>query len=407
MNTATDTLASIPATDQLVSIPSSKRGNGSSARFEAVRDSRKRKVAGLWRRGDRYYAQLRVDLGNGRTAPRRIPLEVATLDEARAALRKKQNEKHEQKLRAPGRRPKFQDFAQEYFAGATFMQKKPRTQDSERQAIKRWMEHLGGLRLDRITTPIIESYREKRLRAGTAARTVNLDVIALRQVLALAKQRGLLDDLLQFFSPKHGGDLKALKHRDPLRRTLLTKEQFVGLLDAATHETTKNSDLLRFYLRFLALTGAREQEALEVRRCDVDFKNGLVVIGATGNAKNSKSRAIDFSRELETVLREMESWLPPDTSWLFPSPQRGAKDIHAETLRESFKAVRKKAGLEWVGFHDLRHMFASRCVMAGIDHMTTAAWLGHSDGGILVGKVYGHLADTHKKAAAQKLKFLE
>jgi integrase len=67
--------------------------------------------------------------------------------------------------------------------------------------------------------------------------------------------------------------------------------------------------------------------------------------------------------------------------------------------------VRKKAGLPWIGFHDLRHFFASHCVMAGIDFMTISHWLGHSDGGILVGKVYGHLADTHKKAAAQKLTF--
>jgi integrase len=97
--------------------------------------------------------------------------------------------------------------------------------------------------------------------------------------------------------------------------------------------------------------------------------------------------------------------LPPDTSWLFPSPQRGTKDIHAQTLRESLNAVRKKAGLEWIAFHDLRHFFASQCVMAGIDFMTIADWLGHSDGGILVGKVYGHLADTHKQAAARKLRF--
>ena len=45
--------------------------------FQAVLDSRKRKVPGLWIRNGRYYAQLRIDLGNGRTAPRRIAL-VAT-----------------------------------------------------------------------------------------------------------------------------------------------------------------------------------------------------------------------------------------------------------------------------------------------------------------------------------------
>jgi hypothetical protein len=45
------------------------------------------------------------------------------------------------------------------------------------------------------------------------------------------------------------------------------------------------------------------------------------------------------------------------------------------------------------------------CVMAGIDFMTIAAWLGHKDGGILVGKVYGHLLDEHRQRAAKQVRF--
>ena len=48
-------------------------------------------------------------------------------------------------------------------------------------------------------------------------------------------------------------------------------------------------------------------------------------------------------------------------------------------------------------------MFCSFCVMAGVDFMTIAAWLGHKDGGILVGKIYGHLLDEHRKKAAARL----
>jgi integrase len=374
-------------------------------RFEAVLDSRKRKVRGLWRRGDCYYAQLRVDLGNGRTAPRRLSLEANTLEEAKAALRKKQTQKHEHKLCAPGYRPKFEECADNYLASQALARKKPSTQRSERQAIVRWKRHIGGIRIDKINAPMIHSYREKRLalksrkapNKSISERTVNLDVIALRHVLRFAIDGGLIDEL-----PK----VRALKPRPPERRPLLTKEQFNQLLAAATEETTKNSKLYRYYLRFLALSGAREKEALAVRRRDdVDFARATVRIGADGVSKNSKTREIDFSQELEALLKEIIEALPPDTSWLFPSPQRGAKDIHAQTLRESLNAVRKKADLEWVGFHDLRHFFASQCVMAGIDFMTIAAWLGHSDGGILVGKVYGHLADTHKQDAARKLRF--
>ncbi len=233
------------------------------------------------------------------------------------------------------------------------------------------------------------------LAAGLSARTVNLDVIALRHVLRFALDAGLTRDL-----PR----VRALKQRPSPRRPLLTREQFTLLLETAP-AVTKNSDLFVFYLRFLALTGAREREALLVRRADVDLNRGAVTIGASGVSKNSKERVVDFSPELEALCRELLGILPPDTSWLFPSPQRGTRDIPAKTLRESLKACRRIAGVEWLGFHDLRHFFASQCVMAGIDFMTIAAWLGHSDGGVLVGKVYGHLAESHKKAAARRLKF--
>jgi integrase len=90
---------------------------------------------------------------------------------------------------------------------------------------------------------------------------------------------------------------------------------------------------------------------------------------------------------------------------LFPSPQRGNKDIHTKTFRESLKLTRTHAKLPHIAFHDLRHQFISYCVMAGVDFMTIASWVGHQDGGVLIGKVYGHLANEHKKAMASKLSF--
>jgi hypothetical protein len=41
--------------------------------------------------------------------------------------------------------------------------------------------------------------------------------------------------------------------------------------------------------------------------------------------------------------------------------------------------------------------------MAGVDYMTIAAWVGHKDGGVLIGKVYGHLSDDHKRETAKRL----
>ena len=375
---------------------SDKGENRHGQSFLPVFDSRKRKITGLWQQGSRYYAQLRVDLGNGRTAPRRLPLIAATMEDAKAELESKRTERRAGKLPQTGHRPRFDAFAQEYFASAGFAEKKSGTQSIERLAIGRWIAHVGGVRVDKITPAYIHSYREGRMKLGRTARTANLDTIALRNVLKLARERDLIERL---------PETRQLREKPAAKRALLTKEQFGALMAATTGETTKNGPLFRQYLRFLALTGAREKEALAVRWADVDFSREVVTIGSGGASKNHQTRTVDFSPELGTLLREIEQGRPPDNSWLFPSPQRGSKDIAAHTLRESLKLVRKKAGLATVGFHDLRHFFASQCVMAGLDFMTIASWLGHQDGGILVGKVYGHLADTHKKAVAKKLSF--
>jgi integrase len=140
-----------------------------------------------------------------------------------------------------------------------------------------------------------------------------------------------------------------------------------------------------------------------VKWTDVDLQNERVTIGSDGLSKNWESRTVEFNSQLGNLLRDMHKRRPPDCSWLFPSPQRGPRDEHAKSFRESLKRARKAAELEWIGFHDLRHYFCSVCVMAGIDFMTIAAWLGHKDGGVLIGKVYGHLLDEHRQKMAAKL----
>src|ERR1019366_1860330 len=99
----------------------------------------------------------------------------------------------------------------------------------------------------------------------------------------------------------------------------------------------------------------------------------------------------------------------PDSVWMFPSPQIGKqigkRDRRAMSFVESMRLAKKKAGVQRFGFHDCRHFFISFCVMAGIDYMTIARWVGHKDGGILIGRVYGHLSNEHAKRQAKRLSF--
>lgn len=367
------------------------------SRFTPVLDSRKRKVRGIVTRNGKYYAQMRVALPNGKSKAIRTPLTAARLDDAIAEAEKKRTEKRAGNIHLPGHRPKFSDLVTAYQVSAVFRAKKKGTRDNETQALKRWVGHLGGVRIDWIKEDAMTAFRDQRARGGAANRTINLDVTAFNNAMRYAVDCGYLAK-----APK----IKKLKEQTAPRRPPLSAIDIQAILDAAPR-ATKNAELLKFYVRFLVATGAREQEALKIRKIDVDLARGVVHIGADGDTKNNKSRDVQFNSSLQQVATELLATLPPDTQWLFPSPQRGTKDVHAKSLRESFYATRDVAGRGWVGFHDFRHYFASQCVMAGIDFMTIAEWLGHSDGGILVGTTYGHLNDLHKRRMAAGLSLLQ
>jgi integrase len=386
--------------DETTDTGSSTKAHG--GQFIAVRDSRNRRVPGLYTRNGRYYAQLWVSREDGGKTARKYPLltpddvPVANLNEAKEAADVLRNDRRKKALPTSGHKPKIGDYVESYFIKPNIKLKKPGTLQNERQALKRWKEHLGDVRIDRIAAGDIAAFRDNRLRGNAHPRTVNLDLIALRNVLKAAVEDGYLREM-----PK----AKTLKAPKAEKRPLLTPAQFLTLLAAVPGACAKNAVQFADYLRFLAYSGAREQEALKVRWDDVDLAGERVTIGSGGVSKNHETRTIEFNDKLSALLRDMKTRRAPDCSWLFPSPQRGPRDENARTFRESLLLARKAAGLPWVGFHDLRHFFASFCVMAGLDFMTIAAWLGHKDGGILVGKVYGHLLDDHRKQAARKVVF--
>lgn len=389
---------------------SSSRANH-RAQFTPARDSRNRRVRGLYVRNGRYYCQLWTDLGNGKKGPRRFPLldddkrPIYSLSQAKEALEIKRHERRGNKLPLPGRKPLFADYCETYFGKAKVQRKRLGTVENERQATARWRDFLGHVRIDRITTPAISAYIDKRLKGGVFAgrklepvseRTVNIDLMVLRNVLKMAIDDGHLREL-----PR----IKLLDEPPSPKRQLITPAEFNNLIKAARRACQKNGEQVSDYLQFLAFSGCREKEALRVKWHDVDLKNEWVTIGADRLTKNWETRRVEFNPQLRALIRAMKRRRPPDCAWLFPSPRRGPRDEHARSFRESLKMARTEAGLEWVGFHDLRHYFCSVCVMAGIDFMTIAAWLGHKDGGILLGKLYGHLLDEHRQKAARLVRF--
>jgi integrase len=392
------------------------------ASFAKVLDGRKQPVRGLWQRNGRFYAQVSIeDFSTGLKRVRRVPLNdpegnaVETVPQAIAELNRLRTHRSEGTLPKQGMTPTFTNYANTYLTHVkTAKEKKDSTIEKEETIINLWKEHLGGIRIDKIRPAHVSSMIDKRLAAGISKRTAKLDVIVFRNVLKLARD---IDEHIQEL-PVPPGINRKLKSVTP-KRELFTPQELEQLCDAAMAKkedgtpVTKNGQQFCDYVRLMAYSGARRNEALALRWADVDTEGEKLTIerqaggedGADETTKNATGRTVDFNAKLKAHLDDMKKRRAPDSQWLFPSPQRGDKDIHAMSFRESLELARAHAKLRQVGFHDLRHHFISYCVMSGIDYMTIAKWVGHKDGGILIGKVYGHLAETHTKEQAKRVNF--
>jgi len=63
----------------------------------------------------------------------------------------------------------------------------------------------------------------------------------------------------------------------------------------------------------------------------------------------------------------------------------------------------KLTGAKRITHHDLRHLFASRCIENSVDIPTVSRWLGHQDGGVvLFGEIEGRSAICNRATASPK-----
>jgi integrase len=373
-------------------------------KFIRVLDGRKQPVRGLWRRGEIYYAQI-VDGGR----QRKVRLVASTAPQAIAELNELKVKRKQRKLKIVTRAPRLVDAFAEFFASPEFSKKADSSQRSDRRHSIAWLERLGDWRVDAITTADILKVRDDLLSGdkgvGTneqalSARSANLYVSTLLQVLKRLEKRHQLGEVPRIYR---------LQEEEPAERALMTEEQFGRLIQACHDPSTplRNGAMLADYLQFLALTGCRETEAYFIRWQDVDMQTKVLTIGGEKKPKSGKTRYLNMTPELVEHLKNMEQRRQPDSRYLFPSPQRGKVDRPVVDFKGTFGLVRKRTGIRHIAFHHFRHFFISKCVMAGLDYMTIAQWVGHQDGGILIGKVYGHLNDKHKIAMAERLNFFK
>ncbi len=375
-----------PCAGNCAGLPSTT--SASPTRFVRVLDGRRQPIRGLWRRGSNFYARLNVAEPDDFRRDVRIRLKASSVADAKSELARLRLERSEGAMSLQRQTPRFADHVPAYLQDAR-QTKRPGTVAVEEVHLRDWAKFFVDARLHQITKGSVLRFRTAKREEGWSGRSCNLALTILRNVLDHAAQHGLLKS-----NPLDG--LRPIRWI-PKRKSLVSGSD-LDRLCAAAQETLTNGRSLCDYLRLMATSGARKSEALRLRWADVDWQRSRLVIGSDGLSKNHEAREVDFNPALEAHLRDMFIRRNAANEWLFPSKRGGQRHLPAKTYVESMRKARAAAGLLHVGFHDCRHHFISYAVMSGIDYMTIARWAGHKDGGVLIGRAYGHLSDEHTSA---------
>jgi len=380
--------------------------NKAKVGYEKVKDKKGKSVRGLWTRWsvakqrDVFFAQIRVtNPESGKKRPQKFSLgdDVATVPQALTALAELRGRERRGELRGRGSVPTFGLYRERYLLAAT---KSKSSMNNERSFLQEWEGYFGSdMRLDKITEPAIREHltrlrnkTSKRTRQVLSAHSRNLRLYALRSMLRMAYN----DRRIPRF-PFTG--IKKEKHI-PQKKDIPVVADIEKYVDTAIVECPKSGKQFADYLHLLMYSGARETEALSLQWKDVDFEKRQVRFHR--NTKFGKERWLDFSPKLEALLKEMETRRDKSTDWLFPSPRPNKQGGRITNFRRTLEKVREKVGV-YLSDHYLRHYFASQAVMAEVDRIVLANWLGHEDGGKLIAKVYGHLSNKYEQDQAKKL----
>ena len=268
---------------------------------------------------------------------------------------------------------------------------KSRTRDYYEQRIdallKSW-PGLNGLNVQDISTQDCEAWAGRFKGSATA---FNNTLLVLRFVLDICMENGVL-----YETPALRVSRRTVK---PKELHLPDNDQFATLVATVEQAGGRFSKDCADLLRFLSFGGFRLGEAKHITWKDCDFKREEIVVRGDPEegTKNSQIRRVPMIGEMRQLLERLKA--------AAGEPDSDAKVMRVQECQQALNTATTKLNLSHLTHHDLRHLFATRCIESGVDIPTVSRWLGHKDGGALAMKVYGHLRNQHSKAMAQKVSF--
>ena len=261
-----------------------------------------------------------------------------------------------------------------YFSSSQFRKKTPSTQRGEKDRAPHLRQHLGNYAVPQITGPLIATYRDERLAAITARGTpISPDQVRLEMALLCAMLKLAAGEWnLIPSNPCHGISKPAGQFRE--RR--LSEEEEVALR-VALYARNDNRRLARFML-VAFYTGMRAGEVSSLLKSNVLLdKRQIRLAGA--QTKNRMPRLIPLSDEMMNVLQNAIDASPKDSPFIFATRTR-AGAYRPYDYGCAWQRTLRRAGIQDLRFHDLRHEFTSRLYEdTDLNDGQIAALTGHRD----------------------------
>ena len=258
-----------------------------------------------------------------------------------------------------------------------------------------------GKTMRELVTQDFERYRERRRKAGAVAARRKRGAASLATVnKELSFARAVFYDFIEAMEDKGLAPIP-----NPVRtrlfapeapgRTRYLKEDEERRLRAALPDAADWSKVL-----FAIHTGLDRGEEFALRWSAVDLTTRVISAERRkGRRKGTIPVRVPINDELLEVLRALPSRLTSE--WVFPRADSNGPDNGREFDRLVFRPALRRAGIRDFRWKDLRHTFASRLRMEGVEIQTIRDLMGHTT--TRMTERYSHLAPSHLHAAVQTL----
>lgn len=239
----------------------------------------------------------------------------------------------------------------------------------------------GALPLDQIDRAKIEAYKAKKLDEGLSPGGVNNHLINLRKLLNLAVEMGELGAA-------------------PRVRRLPTPDKEIVFLDfdEAARLVAAARPEWRTMILVALKTGLRRGELRGLKWSDIDLKAARLHVRRSvwheieGTPKSGKARVVPLCAEARDALaahRHMQG------DYVF-CKEDGSRLTHSEVEPGLRYAIKRSGLAKKIGWHTLRHTFASHLVMRAVPIVVVKEYMGHGD--LQMTMRYAHLTPAFQES---------